>query len=315
MGNLQEHTLHLDARLLARPEVRSICVSGPDRTRFLNGMLTNDVSRLVPGEGELAVKVSAKGRVEAVVRARCGAQEWFLEAIDPVAEPLKSSLERFVIMEDVTLTFAAVEVLAVLGESAADVLGRAGLATPRSMHGFSTTEDVTVIRDCTLGIAGFELHAREGAGEALRSRLIDAGAILINRAEVELARVVAGWPLDGRDLDGETFPMEVEALERAAISYDKGCYVGQEVIARARNLGHVNYRLAGLSFEGGPSSERAPISLDGDAAAKPVGEVRSVVEVPGGGAIALAFVHRKVAVGQRVKAGDRFAVVTPLPFR
>ncbi|MBI4822238.1 MAG: hypothetical protein HY791_38620 [Deltaproteobacteria bacterium] len=314
----QIQTLQEHAGVRLRPEVHSLEVTGPDHVRFLNGMLTADVNKLAVGEGSIAVKTSPKGRIEAVVRVRRAPSSLWLEAIDPVAAPLLQTLAKFVIMDDVTITPRPHDVLTVLGPRAPVIIsGALGHELDLAPNAFLALGDVVVIADRTLGVPGFELHVPEGLGPDWVHRVTSLGATQVSSEATDAVRIFAGWPIDGRDLDSDVFPMEVSALDQA-ISYSKGCYVGQEVVSRAKNLGHVNYRMVGLEITDGPAVERSPIVLEDESSgqtelSKSVGEVRSVATI-GPRTIALAFVHRKVLDGSRVRIGPAQASVVALPF-
>jgi folate-binding protein YgfZ len=281
-------------------------------------MLTADVAKLPVGAGSIAVKTSPKGRIEAVLRVRKTPSSLWLESIDPAAEPLRKTLEKFVIMDDVTITPRPSDVLTVLGPRAPVLLaGALGREIDLAPHAFLGLGDVLVISDRTLGVPGFELHVPVGLGPEWVQRIASLGATPVSSQATDAVRILAGWPIDGRDLDSDVFPMEVNALDQA-ISYSKGCYVGQEVVSRAKNLGHVNYRMVGLEIHDGPGAERSPIVLEDESSgqaesSKSIGEVKSVATI-GLRTIALAFVHRKVLDGSRVRIGTAHASVVALPF-
>lgn len=284
---------------LLRPEVRTLRVTGPDRVRFLNGMVTNDVAQLRPGHGMLAVKASNRGRVEGVMRVRARDEALELDLLDVVADKVRRTLDQFIIMDDCAIedVSGAREVLTVLGPGAARAAGVSATLEP---HAFVADGERMVIADATLGLAGFEIHAPAGQGAAALAAAVAGGATPISAEALDIARVEAGTPLDGRDLDEDTIPMEAR-LERA-LSLQKGCYVGQEVIARATNLGGVKHILVGLRLEGErvpPAGSRILIAGSGEA----TGEVTSAVRSPGLGApIALGFVRRAhEAPGTRIE--------------
>lgn len=292
MADHQSARARSGAGVVLRPEVLTIEVRGPDRVRFLNGMVTNDVAALVPGQGVLAVKVSAKGRVEAVVRIRALEEALAIEVREVVAEKLAGALASHLIMDDCTLADATPsrEVVTILGPRSAEILRGSGVQVLDSLpaHAFVRSGECVVIRDVTLGLAGFEVHVPPGAGALFRDRLIAAGAAPLDAEAVEVIRIEEGVPIDGRDLGEDVLPMEAGLLH--AISFTKGCYVGQEVIARGTNLGGVRWALVRLRLSG----ELAPGTklLDAGDRRTEVGEVTSVVLSESVGAwIALGFVR------------------------
>lgn len=310
------------AAVLERPDVRTLRLVGPDRVRFLNGMISNDVETLVPGAGMIAVKTSNRGRVEGVLRVRASAEYLEMELLEVVADKVRQTLSKFIIMDDCAISdvSASRDVAAIYGKDAASVLSRAGLAPPSpelAPHAFFSRPDgVVIIREAMLGLDGYELQAPAGQGAAIVQRLLDAGARRASWPDLDVARVEAGVPLDGRELDEDTIPMEAR-LERA-LDMKKGCYVGQEVIARATNLGGVKHIMVGLVFSGeAPVAAETPL-FSGETR---TGEVCSVVYSPALSAhIGLGFVFKKdEAVGTKLIARSASGagvegVVHALPF-
>jgi len=148
------------------------------------------------------------------------------------------------------------------------------------------------------------------------ARLTSAGARAASAAAWEVARIEAGRPEWGLDMDDATIPQEANFDELGAISYTKGCYTGQETVARVHFRGHVNRHLRHLHFAGGVPAPRGATLVD--EGGKPVGDVRSGTVSPRAGAIAMAMVRREVPDGARVLArwegGEAAATVAPLPY-
>ncbi len=218
--------------------------SGKDHVRFLQGMLTNDVASLAPGQACPALLLSQKGRVVADLIALRFADHVILSCEGSV-EPARAALERFIIMDDVTLEVAELAELAVVGDGAAEALASAGLPTPSPWR---HEEDGFVVLQAP--IAGQEayhvLHAPAEI-EALRARL---PARRLEAADVALLFLQAGWPRIATDFaPDEILPMEAGPLS-SAISFSKGCYVGQEVVVRGTTRGGVKHRFAGLRLAG-----------------------------------------------------------------
>ncbi len=302
------------AGVARRTDVRTLRLSGPDRVRFLNGMVTNDVASLSNGEGLLAVKTNNRGRVEGQLRVRATDDAFLIDLREFSADRVLKVLDMFIIMDDCAVEDVSREVVTVLGPEAAAVVATAGYAEPAAAHGF-VDGDVTVIADRTLGVSGFELHCTDA--EAVLDALATAGAHRCDEAALDVVRIEAGVPIDGPDVDDDTIPMEAR-LEHA-ISTEKGCYVGQEVIARAMIQGQVAYHLVGLRFDGeGLPAEGAELHLAGGD--KSFGEVCSVVHSPTVGAvIGLGYIHRKheasgTAVEAKHDGAAWTATIVDLPF-
>ncbi len=325
--------------LCRRPELRTLMLEGPDRVRFLNGMLTQDVRALSAGRGAPALKVSAKGRIEASVRVRASEDRLFLEVRALRADKLLRTLEQHMIMDDCSIqdVSAARTVLTLLGPSSSSLLGSvlgapvpalepdasgpviggvnppAGATAPLYASA-PVIGGLTVIADRSWGVPGLELHVPPADAEALFQRLIEGGAVPISDGELEIIRIERGVPLDGPELDEETLPMEAKLS--AAVSLEKGCYVGQEVIARGTNLGGVNYALVGIALGAQPEVPGTTLYAAGEDKAQ--GELCSVCYSPRlGQHIALAYVRKAhEAPGSALEAGvERHPVrVAALPF-
>ena len=291
-SDISQHVtaLRQAAGFVRRAEIYTLVLRGVDRARFLNGMVTNDVERLEPGLGQLAVKASPRGRVEGVVRIRCAEDAFFIDVEEASAQAVADGLAKMIIMDDVTLSDGtdARTVIAVVGPEAEKVLTAAELAVPKAQYASSTTNGVTVIRDDGFGPAGYELHVPPAEADAWSSKLSAGGAVEVSSDALDIVRVEHGRPRDGVDIDADTIPME--ARLDAALDFEKGCFVGQEVIARAHNLGGVKHILVGLNFDG----ETPPIGtrLTAEDDGKSTGEVTSAVWSPTlGRSIGLGYVR------------------------
>jgi folate-binding protein YgfZ len=283
-----------------------IVVSGGDRRSYLQGLLTNDIAALTPGTGCYAAYLTAQGRMIA--------DAWVYEIGDiillvtegDVKDTLLARLDQFIFGEDVqlgdvTATFAEIAVVGprasavlsqVLQGASADALQM--LPDHANLRASFGDAPVIVTRVTDVGEAGFEIYIGVDIRDALTAALQSAGATALDEATADVLRVEAGVPRFHRDMDEDTIPLEA-GIETRAISFTKGCYVGQEVIIRVLHRGHgrVARRLVGLAIEGpvvpAPS---AVIEANG----KAVGEVTSAVFSPRQQQpIALGYVQRDVA--------------------
>jgi folate-binding protein YgfZ len=226
----------------------------------------------------------------------------------PVGAAAAQKLARYVISEDVVVkdVTAGHAVLALRGARAAEIAGVPSLAPGELALG----EDGITLRRALPSLDGVDrIVPRERAG-AERERLEAAGAVAVGVEFAEGLRVETGRVLCGRDADESTLGPETR-LESVAVSYTKGCYVGQETIARIKTYGQVNRLLVGLTFEGDPARAGDAITVDG----KEVGRVTSVADAPRlGRPAALAMLRREHAEpGTRVAAGAARAIVAALP--
>lgn len=308
--------LRTGAGFLRRPELLTLRATGADRVRFLNGMVSNDVGKLPVGSAQRAVKASSKGRVEGVLRIRKRADDILVDVREVSAARVAGELVKFVVMDDVQLSDATSEreVVSIHGPEAGAVLTRAGWdPLPERDLTFETAEGGTVIRDDELGLPSYELHVPE-AGPVMEA-LAAAGATPVSAEDLDVVRIEAGRPLDGVDVDVDTLPLEARLDD--AVDHEKGCYIGQEVIARATHRGGVKHHLIGLSFDGAPVPAGAELFLPG--ADKRVGEITSSVHSPTlGRAIGLGYVridHEApgTALEARWADGRAPAVVAALP--
>lgn len=245
-----------------------LVVTGGDRVRFLQGMLTNDVGTLDDAGCLRAAILNVKGRVLALVTARREGETIRLVTEPGQGEALRALLDRYAIADDVAFA-----------------------AEARPLHRvWASSEDV------------WSAPLRDGAAPAPSAP-----------AAVELARIEAGLPRFGVDVCEDHFPFEAN-LERA-LSRTKGCYVGQEVVARAHARGGANKALVGLRVDGAGAIAIEVGARVSTPEREDAGAVTSAASSPRLGAIALGYVHKSAwEPGHRVTVGGREAVVCALPF-
>jgi folate-binding protein YgfZ len=285
--------------------------TGPNGGEVLTGLLTNDVAALLPGQGQYAAALNTKGKVVADLRV-LRLEESFVTDTPPRAREGWNGIVRKYVnprLAKYVDESASLLSLGVFGVQARYVveqitgIGHSALALLPSYSHVSIERGgtpIVVMRVPDLELEGYELfvppeHFQGFWDEALAARATPAGL-----AAWEIARVEAGRPEYGIDMDEGTIAQEANLEELGAISYTKGCYTGQEVVARVHFRGHVNRVLRGLRASGTvPPPAGATLF---DAAAKAVGEVRSSVTSPRLGGIALGMVRREVATGTRLTA-------------
>jgi folate-binding protein YgfZ len=278
---------------------------GDDAASFLHNFCTASIRNLQPGSGAEAFILNAKGHVLGHVFAFRGPSSAILDTVPGQTERLSQHLERYIIRENVEVRDRTDEwgVLLVAGPSSAALLESLALDVPRQRlaHGQSTLAGRTVyVRDVDLaGVDTWELVCQREDREALLGALVNAGAIAADLGDFEAARIEAGMPLFGRDITEENLPQEVNR-DAQAISFTKGCYLGQETVARIDALGHVNRLLVGVRLQTTaplePASELFAADDDqsgGGSRPKPLGVVTSSTYSPRlQGALALAYVRR-----------------------
>jgi folate-binding protein YgfZ len=335
------NAMQAGAALVDRSQRGRLRVSGPRAAEMVTGLVTNDVIALAPGHGAYAAVLTPKGKIVADVRVvACGADGADGQPGGPVESLLIDAPARAAAgLLDVVRKYinprvapyrdehAATRMLGVYGPNArlavADALGLTGVALgllPAYGHLTGTLDGapVTAIHSPDLGaVDGFDLLCAADVAPALAARLAQRGAVPAGLVAWDIARVEAGRPEWGIDIDEATIPQEANFDELHAISYTKGCYTGQETVARVHFRGHVNRHLRGLRLATPDlPPPRTPIT---DGTGKAVGDVRSAALSPRSGPLAIAMVRREVAIGATVTArwegGESDAQVVALPFQ
>ncbi len=293
-------------------------VTGPKRQDFLHAMLSNEVNGLRPGEGRRAASMSARGSLQAVLRVLVDASVVVLETETDRLELVLRTLEHHKVGAPVRFARGEAAVLALIGPRAPETARAAGAAAlPEGNEAHQKSElgrtAVRIVKASDLPGGGYVLHVPQGAADAVRSSLRAAGAEPIGREALDALRVEAFCPWYGQDI-GEDNLLHETGLLGALHSATKGCYVGQEVIARLEGRGgNVNKALRGLRLSA-PAAAGDPVT----AAGKEAGWVTTAAVSPRLGPIALGYVHRnQFAAGTAVEvAGAPATVVTsfdPLP--
>ena len=272
-------------------------VVGADRQKFMNGFCTADVLNLKPGEGCEAFVTNIKGKVVGHVFLFAGEQSLWLETVRDSVQPLMEHLTRYVISEDVDFLPKSEEVgeLLVSGPSVESILAEViGTVPELSLYGH---QDVTIgerwvslRRVDWLDAPGYLLCLpREGLG-SLWTTLVDADIRPAGIAVFHALRILAGFPLYGIDISDDNLAQEVGRTKQT-INFKKGCYLGQEPIARIDALGHVNRELRTLRFES--TAVPIPGAKVSNADGKEIGKVTSYAMLPDDHVpIALGYLHR-----------------------
>lgn len=299
-------------------------VSGPDRVMFLHGMLTNDIQKLQPGEGCYATLVTAQARLIADLRVYAFPDVIWLDCLAERKEKVLETLKKFIISEQVELRDrnADFAILSLQGPKAQELLDGILAAPLPTLQEFQHLEcaigptQIHVIKHAHTGEGGFDLIVPKDNAKLFWEKLLDAGAQPVGMQAFNILRIEAGIPWFGVDMDEANLPMEAN-LEDKAISYSKGCYIGQEIIARVKTYGEVAKRLRGLILDG---SEPVPMGTKIFKEDAKIGEITSSVFSPTlNKPIALGYVQRgsnEPGTLVTVKAGEKLfrAQVVSLPF-
>jgi folate-binding protein YgfZ len=297
-----------------------IRVTGEDRASFLHGMVTNEVEKLPVGHATYAAMLTPKGAMVADARLFKRERELLLDVEPGHGAKVREFLDKYLISEDAELHDATAELslLTLGGPRTPELLAALGLELP-AQHASKVCAlggvEVTLLGNTVVLEHGVDVLVRREGAAAVYRALKEAGAPLglapLGVEAFEVLRVEAGVPRYGADMDDKTIPLEAN-LERA-IHYNKGCYIGQEVIARATFRGHMNRKLAGLLL----GEQRPAARTELFSGEKKVGWVTSVVRSSKvGQEIALGYVHRDfLAPGTRLTlAGMGEVEVRALPF-
>ena len=296
-----------------------LSLSGKDRVRWLNGMITNKVRDLAEGQGIYAFVLNPQGHILGDLYAY-NRGEWFLVDTDQgQAEKLLAIFRKYIIMDKVEIADLSEKLVAVgvAGPKARDVLRAAGLD-------FQNLEPLKLVeatwRDTPITIAcgdnaaveSYEIWLAPERVASIRDALNKAGALSVSPAALELLRIASGIPRYGQDVHERDLPQETEQLR--ALNFNKGCYIGQEIVERIRSRGAVHRKLSGFEVTGSLPTPGTKIQAEG----KDVGEVTSAASLPlpsGDRAVALGYIRREVAnAGQRLQAGEAELTVASLPF-
>jgi len=297
--------------LVDRSERGKLALTGPEAKPFLQGQVTNDVEALEPGRGCYAAFLTHKGKMLGDLRILDAGDELLLDTERSSLQELFNMIRRFKLGADVELHKRTLEtgLLSLIGPEARRVAGADELGPEEHDNAAADIAGVPVRLVAT--DVGVDVLCPAERTEAVRAALTAAGAEPVAEEAAEALRVERGRPRYGVDLDDTTIPQEAGLNDRA-VSFTKGCYVGQETVARLYYRGKPNRHLRGLRLSG-PAATGDALRLG----EKQVGRVGSVALSPAHGRIALAIVRREAEPGVTLSVGDggTTAEVVELPFR
>ena len=285
-------------------------LSGDDRAAFLHNLCTNDIKKLSPGEGCEAFLTDVKGKT--IGHAIVGVEDdsITIETVEGQSELLVPHFDRYIIMDDVTLADRTNEwsSLVVAGPNAKDVIATAlHVDAPAVMFARTQFEGGTIRRVPFTASETFGITTSAANIDAVINRLVESGGQTASLEAFEIARVEAFFPWFGKDFNSDNLPQEVDR-DAEAISFTKGCYLGQETVARIDAIGHVNRKLVRVKL----ATDEAPamgteLTVDD----KNVGSTFSSVTSPdSNSAIAIALLKCDfAAAGTQLKAAGVDAIV------
>jgi tRNA-modifying protein YgfZ len=304
----QYRQLREECGLLERPR-GTIDVLGPDGAEYLQGQLTNDVEALAVCEGQYAALLDRKGHMQTDLRVlRVGEGAILLDTEPGTKDAALRHLTMYSIGRDVQVADATAEraFLSLIGPRAAEIAGTPPL--PEFANEATKLASVDVVAVGTRD--GIDILFPAAERDRVIAALTDAGAVEVSAEAVEILRVEAGVPRFGAEMDAGTMPAEASIVEEA-VSFTKGCYIGQETVARLHYKGKPNKHLRGLRLSA--AAEPGSALRLGD---KEVGTLGGAVVSPAHGPIGLAIVRREAEPGTEVTVGEDgvTAEVVALPF-
>ena len=287
-----------------------IKLTGGDRVSWLQGMVTNDVAKLKPGTGCYAAHLTPQGKIVATMQILLDEDALWLSLERSATSALIAAFDKLLIMEEVQVTNVSdhFTVLGLLGPKASESL-TSWLGEPVNLdkpYSHRTLENGRIVKSDL----GYDIWIPRAQADNVVRSIVQTGATAIDHGTWDVVRTEAGIPVYGVDIDESTTMPE---LGEAGISYDKGCYIGQEVVAKVKYIGHVNRRFVGLVVTGSDIPQRkSPIRKGG----REVGYVTTGLLSPHvGKPIALGFVSRGAyAPGNEVEVGEQTARIVDLPF-
>jgi len=300
-----------------------ISLTGGDRVRWLNGMVTNNIRDLAAGHGVYAFLLNPQGHILGDLYAYNRGESIVVDTDRSQVEKILATFDHYIIMDDVEVANLGEQLtaLGIAGPKSRVVLEAAGIAIPEAhpLEVFTPRCDCqcnclecTVVHGEDAQHESYEIWIASKDVRKLWQALVDAGAAPVGSEALELDRIVSGVPRYGVDIRERDLPQETEQVR--ALNFNKGCYVGQEIVERIRSRGAVHRKFAGFLAE---ETVGIPAGTKVLAGEKEVGEITSAASLLLAGStqtIALGYIRREVGVpGREVTIGTSKATVVQLP--
>ena len=301
------------------PQRAKIRLSGGDKVRWLNGMVTNNVRDLVQNHGVYAFLLNPQGHILGDLVAFHRGENLLVETDHAQLDKILATFDHYIIMDDVEVAnISDLASIGLTGPNSDAVLNAAGIEVPAleplqiadlSWHDLP----ISIVRGAHARYLSYEIWIAPKDGASLRDALQNSGAVSIGQDALELYRIALGVPRYGQDIRERDLPQETD--QERALNFNKGCYVGQEIVERIRSRGNVHRKFTGFKIDGAAPTPGTKIQ----AQAKDVGEVTSSAVIPtpdGGQPVALGYLRREFAIpGKEVEIAGRRALVSDLPFQ
>ena len=290
-------------------------IAGRDRVRWLNGMVTNNIRDLAPGNGVYSFVLNPQGHILGDLYTFNLGESLIAEIEHGQSESLPAILRRYIIMDKVEIAGMSAEKIAisVIGPKSGGVLAAIGLTTDLGLLQLSSLSwngtDVTLVRGDNSCFANYEIWIAADQADALWNALQSAGAEPVGNETLETFRILCGIPKYGQDIHERTLPQETG--QDRALNFTKGCYIGQEIVERIRARGNVHRAFMGFELEGAAPAPGTKIQANG----KDVGEITSVMSAPlKQKRLALGYLRKEAVGTSELSAGDAIVKPRPLPF-
>jgi folate-binding protein YgfZ len=270
-----------------------IIATGEDRARLLHAMTTNQVQTLQPGEGCYAFFLNPQGRILGDVNLFCRESDFLLDTEPETREPLFQHLDKFIIADDVALEDATdrIATLALEGPQALDAAQRLGVPLPGKPWAHVAWNDVLVANVSWTGSPGLRFFAPVEVKPRLIEQFQSAGALPVSLGAARVVRLENFQPRYGEDIFPTTLSQETQQTH--AVNFNKGCYIGQEIVERVRSRGLVHRLLAGVEIDAPEPLEPDNRLLHGE---EEVGKITSAEFSPAlDKVVALAYIRRELA--------------------
>jgi aminomethyltransferase len=266
-----------------------ITARGRDRARLLHAITTNDVKKMTPGSGSYSFLLNPQGRIQADLNLFCFEDHFLIETEPELGEKVRLHIKRYIIADQVELEDISPQSAAIglEGPGAAAILATLGAPIPATDYSHAAWNSATVAAVTVTGQPGVRIFCPAENAAAIIHQLEAAGAVAAIADDARAVRIENGRPRYGEDIRDTSLPQETQQMH--AVSFDKGCYLGQEIVERIRAQGRVNKKLTRIVLPG--SELPAPgtkTTIDGAEA-----EVTSATLSPTGQVVALAYVRAK----------------------
>ncbi len=296
-----------------------IVLTGKDRTRWLNGMITNNIRDLAAGRGVYAFLLNPQGRILGDLYAYNRGESLLLDLDSSQQEKILATFRRYIIMDKVELADVSGQLTAVgvAGPQSRKLINSCSFEFPelaplQFLDLVWREMPASIVRGDNPAVESFEIWLAPDRAADLQQELMTAGAVSATPAALELLRIASGIPRYGQDIHERDLPQETE--QQRALNFSKGCYIGQEIVERIRSRGAVHRKFTGFFVEG----ELPPLETKIQADGKDVGEITSTASLPsrnGERRVALGYVRKEAAQGgKRLLAASATLSLASIPF-